>query len=242
MLHFGTGASWQLQGCTAPFRCAYERRCKHFKQLRLGAGPRIPFVQYIACLAVVAALDLVLASRFPASFRSQRDFPFRIKWPNDIYVQLGDHSCQKVGGILCQSLATRGTYSIVVGLGLNVDNDEPTVAVNTVMAELAQQYGIDAAAVTRGEVLALVLNEFEALLQVRALPMGVHSCCSINHWCVMTRATDWRASPHCMLGLVSVALAQTDAAKMCRSLRARASLHWTAHTGDTGFMRDSAWT
>ena len=44
-----------------------------------------------------------------------------IKWPNDIYVNQ-----MKIGGILCQSICRDGVFHVVVGVGLNVNNSEPT--------------------------------------------------------------------------------------------------------------------
>lgn len=49
----------------------------------------------------------------------------KIKWPNDIY-------CDnlKLGGILCQSTYRDQKFHLVSGVGLNVDNRQPTTCVN----------------------------------------------------------------------------------------------------------------
>jgi biotin-(acetyl-CoA carboxylase) ligase len=144
--------------------------------LSLHAGEKVPFVQYIGCLAVVAALQQLFRNALGASFSSD-SFPIRIKWPNDIYaVQtvkdstgLGDlrESAVKIGGILCQSVTCATTHNLVVGIGLNITNGEPTVAVDTILRDrLLRGEAHDMHAVTRGTVLAEVLNNFETLLEV----------------------------------------------------------------------------
>ena len=126
----------------------------------------MPFVQYIACLAVIAALDQCFASRLGPQYKRDQ-LPFRIKWPNDIYCHTDeDKTPVKVGGVLCQTLLTQGTYSMAIGLGLNVSNDEPTTCVNAQLARFHLQASNGAAGATRAEVLALTLNNFEDMLQV----------------------------------------------------------------------------
>ena len=129
------------------------------------AGERIPFIQYVVCLAVVAALDAAFAARLGA-FKSPADYPFRIKWPNDIHAY-SDNGHVKVGGILCQSSAAQGRFSLVVGLGLNVDNEQPTTSVNSVLSRMAGEQGAVCDRLTRGEVLARILNHLEDFITVR---------------------------------------------------------------------------
>jgi biotin-(acetyl-CoA carboxylase) ligase len=60
------------------------------------------------------------------------------------------------------------THSLVVGVGLNITNDEPTVSVDTLLQEVASGEGIaEVPPATRGEVLAEMLNNFESFLEVR---------------------------------------------------------------------------
>ena len=62
----------------------------------------------------------------------------RIKWPNDIYT-----NGMKIGGILCHSTYRSEEFQVVVGVGLNLDNSQPTTCVNDILrqqhAELQQQ-------------------------------------------------------------------------------------------------------
>ncbi len=45
----------------------------------------------------------------------------RIKWPNDVIVE-----ARKIGGILCESSVTGGSFQwIIVGIGVNVNNPPP---------------------------------------------------------------------------------------------------------------------
>ena len=133
-------------------------------------------------MAVVAALqDCCLQQGGSAA--ELRETPFRIKWPNDIHAMLQDGSTLKVGGIICQSLAVGGSYSIVVGLGINVDNDEPTVSVNSV---LQQEPGMQAVRVTREQLLACICSQLEALLPVCCSPALLQHQMSCNMSCACT--------------------------------------------------------
>lgn len=52
----------------------------------------------------------------------------KIKWPNDIY-------CDnlKLGGILCHSTYRDHKFHLVAGIGLNLDNREPTTCINALV-------------------------------------------------------------------------------------------------------------
>ena len=62
----------------------------------------------------------------------------RIKWPNDIY-----SNGMKIGGVLCHSTYRSKEFQVVIGVGLNLDNSQPTTCVNDILqnrhAELQQQ-------------------------------------------------------------------------------------------------------
>ena len=135
--------------------------------MTLAAGQQLPFVQYIVCLAVVAALQEAFAARL-ASASVAENFPVRIKWPNDIYAGTSPVP-MKVGGILCHSITKAGVHNIVVGLGLNVDNAEPTTAVNAILHDAASKSGQTCKDISRGELLARILNHTEGFMNVRYL-------------------------------------------------------------------------
>lgn len=52
----------------------------------------------------------------------------RIKWPNDVYSK-----GLKIGGILCHSTYRSKEFQVVIGVGLNLDNGQPTTCVNDVL-------------------------------------------------------------------------------------------------------------
>lgn len=112
-------------------------------------GATLPFLQYVISLAVVRALRTLAGC----------DLGVRIKWPNDLYA--GEH---KVGGVLCQSTYAGGLFRVAIGLGLNVDNDEPTTCVNALLRAKAPQ----AAPLSREAVLAATLVEYERLERITA--------------------------------------------------------------------------
>lgn len=137
------------------------------------AGQRIPFVQYVACIAVVAAAQRLFSNRLGIT-ANPSTFPVRIKWPNDIYVitkASADNCTQqkpalmKIGGILCQSCYVRQQFSVIVGVGINVDNSQPTTCINNVLQDAAAGLGKEVAPVALSELLAEFVNSFEPLLQ-----------------------------------------------------------------------------
>lgn len=146
----------------------------------------MPFVQYVACLALVAGIQRVFSNRLGTT-ANPSTFPIRIKWPNDIYAlppsppapasisgaaagAAAGGGALKIGGILCQSTSLRNTFSVVVGVGLNVSNSEPTTCVNELLSARAAALGLSVAPVTREEVLASFAADFEDLMQVRLDP------------------------------------------------------------------------
>ena len=54
----------------------------------------------------------------------------RVKWPNDIYV-----SGLKIGGILINTTISQGRFNIVCGVGLNLDNRQPTTCINQLLTD-----------------------------------------------------------------------------------------------------------
>lgn len=54
----------------------------------------------------------------------------RVKWPNDIYAR-----GLKVGGILINTTISQGCFNIVCGVGLNLDNRQPTTCINQLLAD-----------------------------------------------------------------------------------------------------------
>jgi len=65
----------------------------------------------------------------------------------------------KVGGVLCASTWDGQRFHVLVGLGLNVANEQPTLS----LLEVARQCGADSSSLGRENLLAAVLNEFEEM-------------------------------------------------------------------------------
>lgn len=123
-------------------------------------GRLIPFVQYVVCLAVTEAVARVTGERLGGN----SEVGLRIKWPNDIYNQEGS---LKVGGILCQSTYREGHFQLVAGLGLNLDNEQPTTCINRLLEEEAGRLGLTPPRpVGREELLAALLQDLEDMTGV----------------------------------------------------------------------------
>ena len=159
-------------------------------------GRTLPFLQYVATMAAVDAIqdcaDEVLAeaaaahderveaanaASLPATSASRVGFrrgsgksvDVRVKWPNDLY-----SGGLKIGGVLCTSTYTEGAFDVVVGVGINLDNDAPTTCVNAIIgaawdAILAESRSaeknkrVSPRDVSRERLAAGFMNRFEAL-------------------------------------------------------------------------------
>ncbi|KAI0196566.1 putative biotin apo-protein ligase [Xylaria flabelliformis] len=90
------------------------------------------FVQYIISIAIVQAIK--------SYAEGYGDFPVKIKWPNDIYVEESRSATRstmaKIGGILVQSSTFEKEYLLVVGVGLNTTNASPTTSLTRVVDTL----------------------------------------------------------------------------------------------------------
>ncbi|KAI0267285.1 hypothetical protein BC834DRAFT_822580 [Gloeopeniophorella convolvens] len=112
-------------------------------------APRLVFIQYLFGLAVVTAC------RSPQALGGEQGARVKLKWPNDVYVELPDGNTRKVGGILVNTSFSSGSVDVVVGCGLNVSTPEP-IASLTLLSPAGRPL--------RGEkLLALILVEFERL-------------------------------------------------------------------------------
>jgi len=115
----------------SPEGCLLFSTCvRHAQSLCKQASPL--FVQYIAAIAAVEAVK--------SYADGYENFPVKIKWPNDIYVEepqkVGQPSLAKVGGILVQCSGDGKEYFLVVGIGLNIMNSAPTTSLKHVLNAL----------------------------------------------------------------------------------------------------------
>ena len=88
------------------------------------------------------------------------DVDIRIKWPNDIY-----SNGMKVGGILCHSTYRQKDFHVVIGVGLNLDNGQPTTCVNDIIKHRHTELQLTSAMqpITREVSVNLVLSTSMAL-------------------------------------------------------------------------------
>ncbi|KAK3686846.1 biotin holocarboxylase synthetase [Vermiconidia calcicola] len=122
--------------------------------LALSNTAPVVFIQYIAALAIIAGIH--------GYAKGYESIPVKLKWPNDIYAldpskDPKDKSYVKIGGILVNSSYAGGDYTIVTGIGMNVNNTAPSVS----LSQLAQKAGL--APFTLEKLLASILTHFEEL-------------------------------------------------------------------------------
>ena len=126
-------------------------------------------MQYAISIAVVdAVLDL-----------TRNRVQLQLKWPNDLY-----HGNLKIGGVLCESRydAESKRYVITSGIGLNVDNKEPTDCINAIIRRMMDNAVGDGdgadddgdgdekevdqlALLSREEILCCFANHFERIYE-----------------------------------------------------------------------------
>ena len=78
-----------------------------------------------------------------------------IKWPNDIYYG----STTKTGGVIAKSSLARDDLIVVVGAGVNLDNQHPTVSVNQILADSGHPK------LSQEIFLARVFNKLEQIIE-----------------------------------------------------------------------------
>ena len=116
------------------------------------------FIQYLAAIAVAQAVT---------SYRPGCEkLPVKLKWPNDILARdptrPGEEAYVKIGGILSTCSYQSGTYQIVLGIGLNVNNPRPTTSLDALMTLLSPN-GRAPEPVRIEELMARIIVRLEAL-------------------------------------------------------------------------------
>ncbi|XP_024007044.1 biotin--protein ligase 1, chloroplastic isoform X2 [Eutrema salsugineum] len=109
-------------------------------------GRIVPLIQYVVSLAVTEAVKDVC---------HKKGLPYidvKIKWPNDLYL-----NGLKVGGILCTSTYRSRKFHVCVGVGLNVDNKQPTTCLNAVLEDMSPASNL----LKREEILGAFFHKFE---------------------------------------------------------------------------------
>jgi len=114
-------------------------------------GTNLPFMQYLVGLAVIESIR----SLDPCC----EHLDLNLKWPNDIYA----NKSKKIGGVLCQSSLFRRTFEVAIGVGLNIDNSEPSTCLNDLFSSSSSSMK---RRLTRGEVLGRFCVTFQNMLDV----------------------------------------------------------------------------
>lgn len=128
------------------------RGCLMFSfTLQMDNGRILPLLQYVVSLAIIEAIEAVCEAKFlpPPNVR--------IKWPNDIYAE-----GLKIGGVLCTSTYSSKNFNVTVGIGLNLDNEQPTTCLNSLLQKSTTNTHI----LRKEELLVAFFGKFEVLLDV----------------------------------------------------------------------------
>ncbi|SMY20891.1 unnamed protein product [Zymoseptoria tritici ST99CH_1A5] len=132
--------------------------------LALSTSAPVVFVQYIAALAIVEGIHSYSNSASTQQSKAYASLPVKLKWPNDIYAlsspsadpKVAD-SWTKIAGILVNSSYASADYTLLVGIGLNALNAQPT----TSLAQIFSSAGLPPPQLEA--LLASILVSFEAL-------------------------------------------------------------------------------
>lgn len=122
---------------------------------------RVGFVQHIACLSIIRALEFLFK---PLNASSLLD-DFKIKWPNDIY-----YKRSKIAGLIMHAShqAVTNSFTFILGIGINVSNREPTDCLNGI---LERDAGLDLSKdkLTIEQVIGRIITEFNDFLNLMCL-------------------------------------------------------------------------
>jgi biotin--protein ligase len=111
-----------------------------------GRAP-VVLVQYLAAMAVVQGVQQYGVGTSDAARWEAVAESVKLKWPNDIYARHPDFTATdgseyvKIGGILVTTSYFGGHYTLVVGIGLNVNNEDgcPTTSI----LQIARRLGVN---------------------------------------------------------------------------------------------------
>lgn len=119
--------------------------------IQMEDGRVVPLVQYVVSLAMTEAIKEACRRKgLPA-------LDVKIKWPNDLYL-----NGLKVGGILCTSTYKSKKFNVSAGIGLNVNNQKPSVCLNAALESLGCVTGL----LQREDIVAAFFNKFESFYDI----------------------------------------------------------------------------
>ncbi|XP_016153571.1 PREDICTED: biotin--protein ligase isoform X2 [Ficedula albicollis] len=121
--------------------------------LHSNLGQRIPFIQHLVSLAVVESVR---------SIPGYEDIELRVKWPNDIYYS----DLMKLGGVLVNSTLIETTFHILIGFGFNVNNSNPTICINDLIAKFNREEGTELKPLSVDCLIARTVTVLERLIEI----------------------------------------------------------------------------
>lgn len=125
-----------------------------------GLAGHLGFLQHIIPLATLRAVFDLVPPSLP--------LPLAIKWPNDIYCIRPNGDRLKIGGLLFKTLVMGRKAHCVVGLGVNVNNSNPTICINDLIEEANSAAGSSTekgVRITIPRLIAQTLNQVEWILE-----------------------------------------------------------------------------
>ncbi|NXT71878.1 BPL1 ligase, partial [Chaetops frenatus] len=121
--------------------------------LHSNLGQRIPFIQHLVSLAVVESVR---------SIPGYEDIELRVKWPNDIYYS----DLMKLGGVLVNSTLIETTFHVLIGFGFNVNNSNPTICINDLIAKFNKEEGTELKPLSADCLIARTVTVLERLIEI----------------------------------------------------------------------------
>lgn len=105
----------------------------------------------------VSGLTLVAALATAEAIGEVTGAKAQIKWPNDIVL-----NGRKICGILTEMCFVRGSYAVIVGIGINVNTEEFPVELSEIASSLKKETGRK---ISRELLIAAVLKYFEVFYE-----------------------------------------------------------------------------
>ncbi|RIA92468.1 hypothetical protein C1645_691658, partial [Glomus cerebriforme] len=127
----------------------------------LNLSVSVIFIQYLLALAVIEAIR---------TKKGYEDIPLRLKWPNDIYVELSSPSDEsfssskivKIGGVIVNSQFIQDEFILIAGCGVNLSNSAPTTAINHIISLYNHANNTQLEGFSQEQLLAAILVKFES--------------------------------------------------------------------------------
>ncbi|KAK9746642.1 Biotin protein ligase C terminal domain [Popillia japonica] len=129
-------------------------------------GRSLSLIQHIVMVSIVSAIrnlpghqELEIGIKWPNDLYAYSRI--KIKWPNDLYA----YSRIKIGGLIVNSQINNDVAIVNIGVGMNLDNANPTLSLNDIIGKFNVDNGTTLAAIAYEKYFALVFNELERILK-----------------------------------------------------------------------------